>query len=342
MKHRGEIQLIKKGNGYFYLYFDRRHEKSLRTKDPILANQLYEEALAAKRGRNVAILEKVSRIRLSEFRTDYLKARNLQDVCVDTVVNDSLAIRRFIDCEGDLLCRLVTVKSIDHFKTAMLDAGKSKSYINILLRSLRAAFNYAIEEKIIDSNPFMKKAGKKPVLFKIDDELPRFLSLSEIERILGVIDDPDFLVALNTYLYTGVRRSELMRLDIADIDFAHGFIYVRKTKGKKDRAVPIHEDLFPILEKHVKGKGDIGPLFPRWRSADTYSSLFHEYAEKAAVKARLHDMRHTFGSYLALSGVDIRRIKDLMGHSSIDTTLKYARLMKEDLQPAVNKLNYRR
>ena len=103
--------------------------------------------------------------------------------------------------------------------------------------------------------------------------------------------------------------------------------------------VPIHDDLGAILKDAIKH--DVGPLFPRWRNKDTLSRLFKKYARLAGLgDKKLHDLRHTFGSYLAMAGEDIKRIKELMRHRDIKTTEIYAKLTTESLKKAVNKLKF--
>ena len=332
------MKLIKRANGYWYCYFDRSTHKSLKTKDEKRAKELFEEIKRKDRDSKIIQLDKVKKIRLSEFRDEYLPMRELQDLAEGTVENDKRGFNKMIEIAGDLPLRLLDRKQIDNFKHRFLMLGKQKTYINTLLRALRTAFNYAFDAGYINANPFMRMRNKPPVLFRIDETLPRFLHMNEIAALFKVINDPDFVFAISLYLYCGLRRSELIRLTVQDLDIDNGFIYVRQTKSKKDRAVPINDELRKVIQE--RSLPDIGRLFPRWTSADTLSRLFHIYTVKAGIKARLHDLRHTFGSYLAMSGVDLKRIKDLMGHSDIHTTEIYAKLTKEHLVEAVNKLNF--
>lgn len=332
------MKLVKRANGYWYCYYDRLTHVSLKTKDEKRAKELFEIIKKKDRESKVVQLDRVRRIRLSEFREEYIPMRELQDLADGTIENDQRGINKMIEIIGDLPLRLIDRKQIDNFKHKLLGLGKRRTYINTLLRSLRAGFNYAFDAGYLNVNPFIRLRGKSPVLFRIDETLPRFLHINEIAALFKVIDDPDFIFAVSIYLYCGLRRAELTRLTIQDIDMVNGFIYIRHTKTKRDRAVPISDELRKIIQ--ARSLPDIGKLFPRWSSADTLSSLFHKYAVAAGIKARLHDLRHTFGSYLAMSGVDLKRIKELMGHSDIHTTEIYAKLTKEHLVEAVNKLDF--
>jgi integrase len=332
------MKLVKRQNGYYYIYYDRLHKRSLKTKDDIEARKLFNLEKELVLQDKVIEFEKKKNIKLSQYKEEYLRTREL-NVKEETRDNDELSFRKFIDMLGDMPLRQVDRQAIDEFKSKCLKMDLSKSYINIMLRSLRAAFNVALDAVYITNNPFLRRRGKPSVLFKIDEEIPRFLNGKEIEALFKVIDDPDFALAVKVLLYTGLRRSEFIKLYVKDVDLVNGVIYVRGTKGKRDMPVPIHDDLRAILKVAIKH--DVGPLFPRWRNKDTLSRLFKKYARLAGLGDRkLHDLRHTFGSYLAMAGEDIKRIKELMRHRDIKTTEIYAKLTTESLRKAVNKLKF--
>lgn len=332
------MKLIKRGNGYYYIYYDRLNKKGLKTKDNIEANKLFNLEKELVLHGKVIELEKVKSIKMSQFKEDYLKTREI-DVKPETKDNDELSFRKFIDMVGDIYLRQADRQKIDEFKAKCLKLGLSKSYINIMLRCLRAAFNIALDLGYISDNTFLKKRAKPSVLFKIDEELPRFLYENQITALYEAIDDDDFALAVTIFLYTGLRRSELVRLNVTDIDLINNKIYVRCTKGKKDEAIQICDELRVIMREKIKY--EVGPIFPRWRNPDTFSRLFKKYARKAGLgDKKLHDLRHTFGSYLALNDVDIEVIKKLMRHKDIKTTEIYVKLRDDTLRSAVNKLKF--
>lgn len=332
------MKLVKRDNGYYYIYFDRLHKRSLKTKDDIEAHKLFNLEKELVLQGKVIEFEKKTNIKMSQYKEDYLKSREL-NVKEETKDNDELSFRKFIDMLGDMPLRQVDRQAIDEFKSKCIKMGLSRSYINIMLRSLRAAFNVALDAGYISSNPFLQRRGKPSVLFRVDEEIPRFLSEKEIEALFKAIDDPDFALLVKFLLYTGLRRSESIRLNVKDVDLMNGVIYVRGTKGKRDMPVPIHDDLRAILKNAIKH--DVGPLFPRWKNKDTLSRLFKKYARLAGLgDKKLHDLRHTFGSYLAMAGEDIKRIKELMRHRDIKTTEIYAKLTMKSLKKSVNKLRF--
>lgn len=336
------MKLVRRANGFYYIYFDRIHKKSLKTKDKNEATRLFNFEKELIRQGKVIDLDKTKYIKVSEYKTEYLSTRDL-NVVPETKDNDEYAFRNWLDVIGDCSLRKVDRRMVDEFRTKGLKMW-SKTYINILLRSLRAAFYAAKDKGYISDNPFGKKRGQPPVLFKLDDEIPRFFFEEEIEALGDKIDDPDFHLAFELYLYHGMRRAELAKLMIQDVDFKNNVIYLRKTKGKKDRVIPIHDDMRDKLEAYIKSlRNDIGPLFPRWRSPDTYSRLFKKYARNAGLRddVKLKGTRHSCATYLLrAAGADLKRVKELLGHRDIRTTEIYAKVDVETLRESVNKLKF--
>lgn len=339
------MKLKQRNNGYYYICYNWRKKKSLRTQDKALAIQLFNAEKQFIRDGKIIELDKISKIRLSQFIFDYIGGNDklpnrTLDVSPGTIDNDRLSFKKFIEMNGDLILQQVNRGHIDTFKEKSLRKGLSKTYIDIMLRSLRSAFFTAAECGYIPeaNNPFKKK-GKKSILFKSEEEdIPRYFELAEIKTFFEKIDDPEFRFAMEICLYLGLRREELVRLQITDVNMQNFFVTIRDTKSKKDRTVPIPEEYHETLKTKLQALGrDIGPLFPKWRSPDTMSRLFHKYAVKAGLKGTLHGLRHSYGTYLRMAGVGIEDIKEMMGHQDIKTTMIYAKIVNEKLKREANK-----
>lgn len=145
-------------------------------------------------------------------------------------------------------------------------------------------------------------------------------------------------------VHTGMRSGELLSLEWKDIDLKNGFIHVRRKEGfmpkgvdhksgkAKERVIPIHEGVIKVI-KTIPRDGD--------RVFDQHNRpgrILHKIAREAGLKGltRLHELRHSYASFLLKKGVDIYKIKELLGHSDIRDTMKYAHLptvhMKEDVK----------
>jgi integrase len=180
----------------------------------------------------------------------------------------------------------------------------------------------------LESNP---ARGIKPI--PEQEVFPRYLTQEEVRRLLEVETDPDFRRLWRFLILAGCRRSEALQISRRDIDASTRRIIIRATKNKRAKQIIITPDLAALLQEIP---AQVGRLFP-WRP-DTVTHHFQATARKAGLTCRLHDLRHTYGSWLAMAGVKIQVIKDLMGHRDIKTTLLYSHLSPENLEEAAGKV----
>jgi integrase len=179
------------------------------------------------------------------------------------------------------------------------------------------------------------------------------LSLEEAQKILAVTKPPwrgILAVALH-----GLRKGEIWGLDLADVDLARRELRVRRshsrdtTKTERERVVPIHAALAPIIAQACElaiGRG--GPLFPgregkRRNDRASVEVPFGRALRLAGIKrhVRFHDLRHTAASLLIAAGVPLAHVSRILGHSSIRTTVDtYGHLMTEDLHAAMARLDF--
>jgi integrase len=151
-------------------------------------------------------------------------------------------------------------------------------------------------------------------------------------------------IALNT----GLRVGEVCALTWQDVDLKNRVIKVRSdedftTKGKRDRAVPLNGFLHDVLKKAPRHINNSRILFTRAGEALFTESVGQRFT-RAVKRAGLphftpHDLRHTYGTWLAADGVDLVTIKNLMGHTDIKTTMKYLHAAPNRMEWAVENLN---
>jgi integrase/recombinase XerD len=144
-------------------------------------------------------------------------------------------------------------------------------------------------------------------------------------------------------LSLGARRGELMNLALPDIDLQRGHVELRRTKNGKSRSVPINElarmvfDAMGVPER--KNKRDRGLLFTDF-TPEQLSMRFIRACRDAGIEDfSLHSLRHTYASWLRMTGADLGEIKELLGHSDLRMTLRYAHLKQEHLVEAASRLN---
>lgn len=224
-----------------------------------------------------------------------------------------------------------------------------------LLSGLRNFFDYLIFDGKRKTNP--TDLIESP---KIGRKLPDFLSTSEIDTLLAVIDlsTPEGernKVMLETLYSCGLRVTELITLQISDLFFNEGFIRVIG-KGDKQRYVPINDQNIHLIQlylKHVRTgipvqKGFEDTVFLNRRGKQiTRNMVFmiiKDLAQKAGILKSIspHTFRHSFATHLLENGADLRAIQQMLGHESITTTEIYMHLDRKFLKDVVEKYHPRK
>lgn len=212
--------------------------------------------------------------------------------------------------------------------------------VNRELMCISGALTEAMKRGYIDRNPVVGV----PQLPEHNDRL-RWLTSKEEERVLGYA--PEFLKPIVlTALHAGMRRGEIMRLKWADVDFDQRLIRVAESKSHKTRYIPINKTLFALLEAIEPFTGPKGPspyVFTNPVTGTRYEDVSHTF-DRAATKAgfddvTFHTLRHTFASRMAQDGVPLKAIQELLGHGTMQMTMRYAHLGPNNLRDAVAALD---
>jgi integrase/recombinase XerD len=174
-----------------------------------------------------------------------------------------------------------------------------------------------------------------------EHKLPVVLSQEEVHQILGCLRRPYYQVCLSTIYSCGLRISEGVSLQTADIDSSRMLVHVRCGKGGKDRYVPLPQQTLVMLRQFWVTHRHPTWLFPatltargsQERTSETISPRGVQSAFKAALadsgigkKATVHTLRHSYSTHLLEAGVDLRIIQSYLGHRSPTTTALYTHL----------------
>jgi len=192
-----------------------------------------------------------------------------------------------------------------HYSTLLnfLQCQYNPTTVNIRLRGIRAMLNYLFEKGMIKELPFHVKQ------IKTDQQLPKFITPEEIDRIYKQVADPKLLAAFRVYEATGMRLSELFhsRLD-------GDFIKVEQSKGRKERIIPIPFDRIADYQFAVSDPYTIFHI----------SRKFSESCKQAGLAGKtIHALRHTFALRKLIETNNISLVKELLGHSSVTVTEIY-------------------
>ena len=226
------------------------------------------------------------------------------------------------------------------------------------ISAVRSFINYLYQNKILSSNPFdlINIPKKEQILpyFLTEEEVSVLIDLNAPDKVLA--KKPNYLFAFRDYailmlLYsTGIRRSELVGLNVGDVDFISGFIRVYG-KGRKERIVPVGDEALKAIKKYLEQRSNnitsSSPLFVNKRGERLSSTSVFLILQKMAQRARFtrkikpHMLRHSFATHLLNHGCDIRGVSQMLGHSDLSTTQVYTHLSIEHLRKVYNKYHPR-
>jgi site-specific recombinase XerD len=180
--------------------------------------------------------------------------------------------------------------------------------------------------------------------------LPTVLSREEVSRLINAAGNLFRRTLLMTLYGTGMRRSELARLKVSDIDSQRMIIRVVAGKGGKDRDLPLSPALLETLREYWRWRKPKLYLFPtrtcRRRLDQSISDktvwiACNEAAQRAEIRKRVtpHTLRHSWATHLLEAGTDLRTIQVLLGHGDLETTAQYLHLSQRHLQAVTNPLD---
>ncbi|MGE6761113.1 tyrosine-type recombinase/integrase [Corallococcus interemptor] len=220
--------------------------------------------------------------------------------------------------------------------------------INNVLAVLQKLLSLAEEQRVIPQAPRVKHFGK---LRKPDFD---FLTFEESERLVSAAD-PEWRPVLLVAIKAGLRQGELVGLQWNDLDLPRGTLHVRRTiwrgveglpKGGRERTVELPASVVDALKahRHLLGRfvfcQENGEHLTPGRMAGPLRRALRDAGITRAVgQIGWHDLRHTYGSHLAMNGVPLKVIQELMGHATIEMTMRYAHLSPDSRRTAVNVLD---
>jgi integrase/recombinase XerD len=215
--------------------------------------------------------------------------------------------------------------------------GLSDHTIATRIRSLRAWTHWLTEEEWLDRDPLRRL--KVP---KADDKAKEVLCPDDVDRLLATCDKKtntgrrDYAIMLLLFS-TGLRATEITNLQVEDVDWVRGLIVVRRGKGGKFRMVPLGPKVERALDRYLDGRAT-GPLFltddDQHMTFYALRELLRRHGKKAGIHANPHKWRHSAAIQYLRSGGRVEALRAMLGHSTVDMTLHYARITGTDLAEA--------
>ena len=248
-------------------------------------------------------------------------------------------IKTYISITSDFLRALQPLTSeaitADHIseyhRTEILARGYGQSYHNQLINALKHFFRVnGLTQLDLEQLARPSKERKLPIV----------LSKEEVKRILNSIVNDKHQLMITLIYACGLRRSELINLQLVDIDGERSTLHIRQSKGKKDRMVPLPIVLLDRLREYYKKYQPKTYLFEGITHGTPYSAtslqkILSRASSKSGIAAKkkitLHTLRHSYATHLLENGTDLRYIQVLLGHSSSKTTEIYTHVSSEKL-----------
>ena len=347
-----------------YKETSRGRSKRSSTETKRFVNILYQEKLEYLLAKKVEEEQRKKSPHIGELLQEWLETR-IGNRAPRTIKESRYLIENYIAVNDDHPVVDISEQHINHFKDYIRARGCRDTTLNKRLRELQTFLNWVYEKELL------------PRPFKIEKiretrQKPRILSHEQeeqlVKRILGLLSGTkskrrwfgyyNHFRAYMMLAHTGLRRAELLHLKIEDIDLKNGVLLIKddveaggshKVKERKEKKVPISNDLLAFLEKDLKDRGEdeiyylddgYGAIYFKYE--DSLTHAFRKHLRELGIKdvKPVHGFRATVASRLInLYAVDISHVKEILGHSDISTTLLYKDPDMVPLKKAVSNLS---
>jgi integrase len=320
--------LYRRGKIYWYTisYNGRRVQASTGTSNKRLAEKIYAKVFNDLIEGTYFEQERIRQIRFEQMVKRYLAQYEKQ--------RDGHTVKQLMKYFSGMTIGEITTPVVNDYRIMRLEVVKPATVYQELAL-LRRMFNVAIREwEWLRDNPVSRLS------FAVGNRnaRDRWLTGEEEQKLLKHATNPWWLrPLLITALHSGMRKGEILNLKWADVDFKRRCITVQKSKNKTKRTIPLSNTLHSTL-KEMKIRDISGRVFPI--SDRSLRAAFGKTLEKSGIEDfRFHDLRHTFATRLVQNGVDLYKVKELLGHKTIAMTMRYAHHCPETLRSSVEVLD---
>ena len=275
---------------------------------------------------------------IEEYELFLKTEKKLGDNTVESYLLDLMSFLKWFN--GDV--RTTTKEDILNYISFLRENLNEKS-INRHISSLKSFYLYLLDMNYIKINPLEDIS-----ILKVKKTLPKYLSTEEVDKLLNIKLNTAFdyrnKAMLEVIYGTGLRVSELVKLEYSNIDFENSIVRV-KGKGKKDRIVPLGEIASYYLKiyindyrKKLLNKNNYNEIFlnnhgkPITRQG--FNFILENIRRETGIEKELtpHTLRHSFATHLLEGGADIRSIQEMLGHENISTTNIYTTVVNKVLR----------
>ena len=278
--------------------------------------------------------------------------KHAQKNTLNSYARDLNQFQTWLMANGITDLKKVKKETVNEYLQYMSGKGKSPATVTRSTASIRSFYNYMLREGRVKTNP-----AKAVTSQKVERKYPEILTNREVELFLEqpkCVDEKGFRDhAMLELLYaTGIRVSELIGLNVEDVNLTVGFI--RCTTHGKERIIPLYTAAVKALREYME------KIRPRIIADENQQALFvnmsgermsrqgfwkivKHYQETAGISKDItpHTLRHSFAVHLLENGADLRSIQEMLGHADISSTQIYTHVIQKQLKDVYNKAHPR-
>lgn len=220
----------------------------------------------------------------------------------------------------------VNKQDIRDYLDFLISSNKSASTLNLAINALKFYYQSIMHRKFFDFETGIKRP-KEP------KKLPVILSKNEVVRMIDSLENIKHKLMIQILFSSGLRVSELIDLEINDIDFDRKLVHVKGGKGNKDRVTIASEQVLDNINKYLE---EFKPLRFVFEGAQAGKKLTTRTIQRVVANAArsaninkqvtVHTLRHSFATYLLENGTNLRYIQELLGHARLETTQIYTKV----------------
>ncbi len=281
---------------------------------------------------------------IARYEEYLVREKHASQNTVSSYLRDISQFADYLQARGPELLE-VTAETVRAYMDWMLSRGKSAASVTRFLASVKSFYNFQIFSGKVKANP-----AKGVAAAKAERKYPKILTSKEVDLFL---EQPQCVDAKGFRLYaTGIRVSELITLDLEDLNLAAGFIHC-SSKGK-ERIIPLYRTAVKALQDYawkirpqLISDEDETALFVNMNgermSRQGFWKIIKYYQEKAGIEKEItpHTLRHSFAVHLLENGADLRSIQEMLGHADISSTQIYTHVVKGNLKDVYQKAHPR-
>ena len=298
------------------------------------------------------------------FKEKYRKHLTVIHYASETIKRYIYFLNRFfawLEAQGVTAIGGVTKEHIQDYQTHLYETVNSRGepnsvfHQNNTLKAIKGLFRFLAEQNYLVSDPsrdvsYARTPKRLPRSILTGPEAKKVIHAPNTKTATGYRDR----AIIEVFYSTGIRRNELINLELSDVDYHEGFVRINSGKGNKDRVVPIGKIACRYIENYVKAVRPMLVKDPTDNhlfltingtniSENRVWQLIKVYSKKTKIKKNIttHTFRHTCATLMLKNKANIRHIQELLGHSSLDSTQVYTSVTITDLKEVHSKCHPR-